>query len=186
LLKHLTEQHEPTINTCKLVLSILGNGGHVESAQLLLEEINRNERTRPTLAMNNYTLQAWASSAHPNAPTLVQRLLRQMQQAKHTGFPKPDGSSYNLVLYCWSKSRLEDAAERAEASLNQMKTATVRTTLASKNYVRTTLAQQGEAKRAEDSLTRLVKDYNAQFDADSECQYVCFRPQNGGQQSPSR
>jgi pentatricopeptide repeat protein len=166
LLKHLTEQHQPTTNTYELVLSILGNGGHVESAQQLLEEIIRNERTTSTLAMYNYTLQAWANSSHPNAPTLAQRLLRQMQQAKHTGFTKPDGTSYNLVLQCWSKSRLEGAAERAEALLNQMKTANVRTTLASYNYVISALAQQGEAKRAEDLLTRLVKEYSAQFDAE--------------------
>jgi pentatricopeptide repeat protein len=165
-LKNKPGEYQLTEATYELMLSILANGGHVDSAQQLLEEVcaERMDLT-PTLAMHNFILQAWANSSYIDAPEQAQNFLRRMQM-REQGMPEPDGNSYNIVIGCWSSSNLKGAVDRAEALLDQMKAARVRTTSASYQCVISALAKMGEAKRAEKLLTRLTKDYSDQFDAE--------------------
>jgi pentatricopeptide repeat protein len=170
---------EPSETTYELVLSVLANGGHVDMVQQLLEEVrnNKNNGLIPSVEMYNCLLLAWANSSQPDAPEQAQAILRRMQQGQQQPdeerMPKPDGTSYNIVLGCWSSSsdpnNKERAADQAEALLRQMRAESrddVRMTSQSYKYVISALAKVGEGKRAEAWLTQLVKDYNHQFDAE--------------------
>ena len=162
-LKNRSDDYRLTASTYELMLSILANWGHVDTAQSLLKDICHD--LTPTVEMHNSILRAWSNSSYDDAPEQAQAFLQRMQRDKQ-GMPKPDGNSYNIVIDSWCSSNLRRAVDNAESLLNQMKVARLRTTLASYQCIISALAKMGEAKRAEALLTRLVKDYSVQFDAE--------------------
>lgn len=152
-------------HTCSLILSILANSGHAGSAIQFLDTIQSQlPSITISVEMYNYLLLAHLNSSHPDAAEQAHELFTQMRR-KENNLPQPDGSSYDLVLQCWSMSSHAQAATQAQRLLDQMKADKIRTTLTSYQSVITLWAQKGEAKRAELLLTRLVTDYGAQFDA---------------------
>eukprot|EP00980_Cylindrotheca_fusiformis_P007024 scaffold1475_cov111-Cylindrotheca_fusiformis.AAC.3 len=173
---------EPTTTTYELVMSILGKGGHIKEAVNLLRDIrnfNLGAGIEPTLAMYNSVLQSYYQSASaPVEPAL--KLLRKMQAQASPGIPHPNGDSYNIVIasccaqtYNYTRGGDDDdddgstlGVHYALELLDEMKTHKVRRTLESYIPVISGLATLGEARKAEDLLTRLIQDYGSQFDAE--------------------
>lgn len=154
----LEEISHPTTRTYELACEILdGDSGMA----LLFNKVNTN-KVQPTLNMYNSILSAFTVSKDPNTPPKATKLLNYMRKNS----VKPNGTSYNSVIECWTKSNVKGAVNQAENVLNQMKRDKVQRTCASYTLIIDALAKMGEAKRAEELITQLIKDYGGQFDAD--------------------
>ena len=176
-LKDRVRNQQPTATTYELILSILANGGYVESALQLLDGISTSsDRTglTPTVAMHNCILLAWANSSDELALQRADAYFRKMQ-AQEQGMPKPDGESYDIVIASLSSSGTKEGVDRAETILNSMKASKVNMTAKTYQYVVSALAKRGEAERAEKLLAKLIMDYNVQFDADLKPSIIPFQ-----------
>ena len=169
----LEEISQPTTRTYELACSILDADHGLE---LLFDKNNTTiaNRIEPTLNMYNSVLSAFAragaaaasSSSSTTTKDRPQKAAELLNYMKTTNNAKPDGTSYNTVIECWTKSNLNGAVDEAENLLNQMKQEKIQRTCDSYTPIIEALAKVGEAKRAEDLLVSLIQDYGVQFDAD--------------------
>lgn len=176
----------PSESTYKQIFSIFANLGRGDLAiQLLEDDIleRQNHYLIPTVEMCNLILQACAERSSNNrerrengnnvdvdkgisSVEQTESFLLRMKQQKND-LPQPNTDSFNVFIGCLSKdSRNVESVHRAVDVLDEMKEYRVRPTLASYQPILRTFAKLGEGKQAEDLLTRLIKDYGAQFDAE--------------------
>jgi pentatricopeptide repeat protein len=166
---------QPTTFTYDLALTIFARAGMGARAQAILDELvqehesTRNGNIEPSIATFNLVLKAWGNSSENNAAEAAEALLVRMRKLADTGERTkiwPNLTSYNAVINCWCTSHHKGAADRAEALLERMKKEGVRPTALTYNRVISAQSKAGNPEKAERLLSRLIKDYHIQFDAD--------------------
>jgi pentatricopeptide repeat protein len=165
----------PTTFTYDLALAIFARAGLGSRAQAVLDELihehksTRNEYLEPSIATCNLVLKAWDNSSENNAAEAAEALLVRMRKLADAGEQTkiwPNLTSYNTVINCWCTSHHKGSSDRAEALLERMKKEGVRPTALTYNRVISAQSKAGNPEKAERLLSRLIKDYYIQFDAD--------------------
>jgi pentatricopeptide repeat protein len=166
---------QPTTFTYDLALAIFARAGMGARAQAILDGLvyehksTANENLEPSIATCNLVLKAWDNSLENNAAEAAEALLVRMRKLDDAGERTklwPNLTSYNTVINCWCTSNRKGASDRAESLLEQMKKEGVRPTSLTYNRVISAQSKAGNPEKAERLLSRLIKDYHMQFDAD--------------------
>ena len=88
-----------------------------ERAEALLKTMNESPHVEPNLLSYTCILHAWSRSKDPTAPLNAERVFQEMLDRNLS----PDKLTFGAMITTWGRSSREDAVEKAEAYLQQLK-----------------------------------------------------------------
>ncbi|KAL3935591.1 MAG: hypothetical protein SGBAC_008915 [Bacillariaceae sp.] len=181
---------EPTTESMELALEVLANeGNHNEILEIIWkmreQALGRRKSSKkatelqPTLHMYNSLIKAYTIEGTPElALLLLEKMQEQSGKDSDTSrlpLPSPNSETYNLLISHYCAKPHPERIKQAEILLDQMRDQKVQRTASSYLPLITGLSKMAEAKRAENLLERMVRDYHGQFDVELKPTLAPFR-----------
>jgi hypothetical protein len=121
---------KPNLVTYSIVLRAVANAGDLATAEQLLSKIYEtgskedNNAIKTIMQALRLTLKGCAKSQDFDAAHRASAILSKFQKLSDENRldAHPDFSCYESVLFCWARSAVEEAGERAEALIRDMQT----------------------------------------------------------------